>query len=77
MVFPANLFSWYRHLFRFLPEYELFVGVYPQKGLNSALKFIDGNQKVLREMQKKGLMECLGRGPGALWQKKGITPKRG
>jgi Fic family protein len=34
-------------------------------------------RKVLREMQKKGQMECLGRGPGALWQKKGITLKRG
>lgn len=34
-------------------------------------------RKVLREMQKKGLVECLGRGPGALWQRKGITLKRG
>jgi Fic family protein len=34
-------------------------------------------RKVLREMQRKDLVECLGRGPGALWQKKGITLKRG
>jgi type I restriction enzyme, R subunit len=34
-------------------------------------------RKVLREMQKKDLAECLGRGPGALWQRKGITLKRG
>jgi Fic family protein len=34
-------------------------------------------RKVLRQMQKKDLAECLGRGPGALWQRKGITLKRG
>lgn len=34
-------------------------------------------RKVLREMQKKDFVECLGRGPGALWQRKGITLKRG
>jgi hypothetical protein len=34
-------------------------------------------RKVPREMQKKDLPECLGRGPGALWQRKGITLKRG
>ncbi len=34
-------------------------------------------RKVLRDMQTKDLVECLGRGPGALWQRKGITLKRG
>jgi Fic family protein len=32
---------------------------------------------VLREMQKKGLVTCVGRGPGATWQKKGNISKRG
>jgi Fic family protein len=32
---------------------------------------------VLRDLQKSKKVECLGRGPGALWRKKGITPKRG
>lgn len=34
-------------------------------------------QRVLRELQKAGEVECLGRGPGAAWRKKGITLKRG
>ena len=33
-------------------------------------------RRVLRDLQKSGKMECLGRGPGALWRKKGITLKR-
>ncbi len=32
---------------------------------------------VLRGLQKAKLVECLGRGPGATWQKKGNTLKRG
>ncbi len=32
---------------------------------------------VLKSMQKDGMVECIGRGPGALWKKKGITSKRG
>ena len=28
-------------------------------------------RKVLRNLQKAGFVECLGRGPGAIWQKKG------
>ncbi|MBU4425560.1 MAG: Fic family protein, partial [Proteobacteria bacterium] len=28
-------------------------------------------RKVLRNLQKAGLVECLGRGPGAIWRKKG------
>jgi Fic family protein len=32
---------------------------------------------VLRNMQKKGLVECMGKGPGAQWKKKGNTLKRG
>ncbi len=34
-------------------------------------------RKVLRDLQKSGQVECLGRGPGAPWRKKGITSKRG
>lgn len=34
-------------------------------------------RRVLRELQKAKKVECLGRGPGAAWQKKGITLKRG
>jgi len=32
---------------------------------------------VLKAMQKTGVVECIGRGPGALWKKKGSTSKRG
>jgi hypothetical protein len=32
---------------------------------------------VLRRLQKEGHAECLGRGPGASWRKKGNTSKRG
>ena len=32
---------------------------------------------VLRRLQKEGHAECLGRGPGASWRKKGNTPKKG
>lgn len=32
---------------------------------------------VLRELQRMKEVECLGRGPGALWRKKGNTLKRG
>jgi Fic family protein len=28
-------------------------------------------RRVLRDLQKKGSVECLGRGPGAIWKKKG------
>ncbi len=34
-------------------------------------------RKVLRDLRKSGQVECLGRGPGAPWQRKGITSKRG
>ena len=34
-------------------------------------------RKVLRNRQNSGNVECLGRGPGARWRKKGITPERG
>src|SRR5262249_20820197 len=34
-------------------------------------------RRVLRELQRARKVECLGRGPGAAWQKKGITLKRG
>jgi Fic family protein len=34
-------------------------------------------RKVLRDLQKSGHVECLGRGPGAPWRRKGITLKRG
>ena len=32
---------------------------------------------VLKSMQKAGMVECIGRGPGALWKRKGNTSKRG
>lgn len=34
-------------------------------------------RRVLRDLQKAGSVECLGRGPGAPWKKKGNTLKRG
>jgi Fic family protein len=34
-------------------------------------------RKVLRSLQKMKKIECLGRGPGASWRKKGNTLKRG
>ncbi len=34
-------------------------------------------RKVLRDLQRSGQVECLGRGPGAPWKRKGITSKRG
>jgi Fic family protein len=32
---------------------------------------------VLRELQKENLVTCTGRGPGAIWKKRGNIPKRG
>lgn len=32
---------------------------------------------VLRELQKENLLSCEGRGPGALWRRKGNIPKKG
>lgn len=34
-------------------------------------------RRVLQHLQKAGAVECLGRGPGATWRKKGTTLKRG
>ncbi len=34
-------------------------------------------RRVLRELQKDGKVECRGRGPGALWRRKGPITKRG
>jgi len=34
-------------------------------------------RRVLRNLQKQDLVECMGRGPGAEWQRKGIILKRG
>ncbi len=34
-------------------------------------------RRVLRELQKVGRVQCLGRGPGAAWQRRGNTPKKG
>jgi Fic family protein len=34
-------------------------------------------RRVLRDLQTGGKVECLGRGPGAAWQKKGNTLKKG
>lgn len=34
-------------------------------------------RKVLKDLQKEGYVECVGRGPGAPWQKRGTTLKKG
>jgi Fic family protein len=34
-------------------------------------------RRVLRDLQKAKKVECIGRGPGALWRKRGNTSKRG
>lgn len=34
-------------------------------------------RKVLRNLQKAGSVECLGRGPRAVWEKRGIPLKEG
>ena len=34
-------------------------------------------RKILRSLQTAGKMECVGRGPGARWRKRGTTLKRG
>ena len=34
-------------------------------------------RRVLRDLQKADKVECLGRGPGAVWRRKGTTLKRG
>jgi Fic family protein len=34
-------------------------------------------RRVLRNLQHAGAVECLGRGPGAPWRRRGITSKRG
>jgi Fic family protein len=34
-------------------------------------------RRVLRSLQKTGRVECLGRGPGATWRKRGNTSKKG
>ena len=34
-------------------------------------------RRVLRNLQQGRKVECLGRGPGAPWRRKGMTPKRG
>ncbi len=36
-----------------------------------------GSELELRELQKEGIVECLGRGPGAAWKKKGNIRERG
>lgn len=39
---------------------------------------VRGYRDVLRFIHEKaGFVECLGRGPGAIWQKKGNTLKKG
>jgi len=34
-------------------------------------------RRVLRSLQKEGVVECLGRGPGAKWKRRGIARERG
>ena len=33
-------------------------------------------RRVLKDLQRSGKLECLGRGPGAPWRKKDLTSKR-
>ena len=37
----------------------------------------DTIRQVFRRLQKEGIIECLGKGPGAMWRNRGNTPKRG
>jgi hypothetical protein len=34
-------------------------------------------RKVLKDLQEGGAVECIGRGPGAKWRRKGKTAKKG
>ena len=54
----------------FKPKYSITPNV-----LNNLIKTVEAKTEVLNYLEDDEL--CVGRGPGALWKKKGITSKRG
>jgi Fic family protein len=58
---------------------DTFAGTFTLQELERACMGVsrDMVRKVLRNLQKGGSVECLGRGPGAVWQKRGNTLKKG
>ena len=58
---------------------DTFTGEFSLSDLERACPGVsrDMIRRVLRELQSLGKVECLGRGPGALWSKRGNTSKRG
>ncbi len=58
---------------------DSFSGEFTLSGLERACPGVsrDMIRRVLREHQNLKKVECIGRGPGALWRKRGNTPKRG
>ena len=69
--------SWYlAELGEARGKQELFIRQSPQERACPGVSR-DMIRLVLRRLQKEGHAECLGRGPGASWRKKGNTPKKG
>ena len=58
---------------------DRFTGTFTLKDIEKACLGAspDMVRKVLRDLKKEGSVQCLGRGPGAAWRKKGSTLKRG
>jgi len=58
---------------------EGFLGEFTLADLERACPGVsrDMVRRVLRDLQKTGAVECLGRGPGSKWRRKGNTLKRG
>ena len=44
------------------------------RGYRNALNSVDMVRRVLRDLQKADKVECLGRGPGAMWRRIGYYP---
>jgi len=58
---------------------DTFVGEFTLTDLERACPGVsrDMIRRVLRELRKAGKVECLGRGPGAPWRRKGNVLERG
>jgi Fic family protein len=58
---------------------DRFTGAFTLQDIEKACLGVspDMVRKVLRDLKKEGIVQCLGRGPGAAWRKKGTTLKRG
>jgi len=58
---------------------KAFAGNFTLAELERACPGISRNmiRRVLRDLQSAGEVECLGRGPGAAWQKRGNVRERG